>query len=218
MFASFQELIEKVCPFITKQTAQFRTPIPAEERLAITLRYLATGETYESLMYQFRIHRTTISQIIQEVCSAIYKVLQPDYMKLPSSPQEWKAIADEGYCRWNFPNCFGAADRKHITILNPKHSESGYYNNKGFYSVVLLVFVDYHYRFLAADVGVQGRISDGGVFRNSAMFFALENNKFNLPDPCRLPLKEKDESNPHNSSVPFVFVADDAFQLTSYTV
>ena len=66
-------------------------------------------------MYQFRIHKTTISQIVQEVCSAIYKVLQPDYMKLPSPPQEWKAIADEGCRRWNFQNCFGAADGKHIT-------------------------------------------------------------------------------------------------------
>ena len=58
-------MIEKVCPFITKQTTKFRTPAPAEERLAITLQYLATGETYESLMYQYRIHSTTISQIIQ---------------------------------------------------------------------------------------------------------------------------------------------------------
>ena len=56
-------------PFITKQTTKFRAPIPAEERLAVTLRYLATGKIYKSLMYQFRIHRTTISQIIQEVGS-----------------------------------------------------------------------------------------------------------------------------------------------------
>ena len=69
---------------------------------------------------------------------------------------------------------------------------------------------------MAADVGVQSRISDGGVFKNSAMYFALENNKLNLPDPCRLPLTENDESDPRSSSVPFVFVADDAFQLTSY--
>ena len=62
-------------------------------------------------------------QIIQEVCSAIYKLLQPDYAKLPSSPQEWKAIADEGYRRWNFLNCFGAADGKHIVMLQSKHSE-----------------------------------------------------------------------------------------------
>ena len=75
-------------PFITKQTTKFRTPIPAAERLTITLRYLATGETFESLMYQFRTHKITISQIMQEVCSVIYKVLQPDYMKLPSSSQK----------------------------------------------------------------------------------------------------------------------------------
>ena len=124
-------------PFITKQTTKFRTLIPAEERLAITLRYLATGETYEFLMDQFRIHRTTIFQITQEVCSAIYKVLQPDYMKLPSSPQAWKAITDEEYCRWNCPNCFGAADGTHIAILKPKHSVSDFYNYKGFYSVVI---------------------------------------------------------------------------------
>ena len=89
---SFQELTEKVRPFLTKQTTKFRTPIPAEERLGITLQYLATGEIYESLMYQFKIHRTIISQIIQEVCNAIYKVLQPDYMNVPSSPQEWKLL------------------------------------------------------------------------------------------------------------------------------
>ena len=79
-----------------------------------------------------------------------------------------------------------------------------------------MAFVHYDYRFLAADVGVQGRSSDGGVFKNSAMYFALENNKLNLLNPCRLPLTENDESDPRSSSVQFVFVADDAFQLTSY--
>ena len=68
---------------------------------------------------------------------------------------------------------------------------------------------------LAADVGVQRRISDGGVLKNSAMYFALENNELSLQDPCRLPLTENDESDLNSSSVPFVFVADDGFQLTS---
>ena len=78
-------------PFITKETTKFRTPIPAEERLVITLRYLVKGETYDYFMYQFRIHRTTISQ---RFAVSFTKVLQPNYMKLPSFPQEWKAIAD----------------------------------------------------------------------------------------------------------------------------
>ena len=33
---------------------------------------------------------------IREICSAIYEILQPDYMKLQSSLQEWKAVVDEG--------------------------------------------------------------------------------------------------------------------------
>ena len=73
-----------------------------------------------------------------------------------------------------------------------------------------MAFVDYDYRFLAADVGVQGRISDGDVFKNSTMYFALKNNKLNLPNKCRLPLTENDESDQHSSSVLFVFVEDDA--------
>ena len=38
------------------------------ERLALTLRYLATGESHRSLSFQFRISPRTISYIIQEVC------------------------------------------------------------------------------------------------------------------------------------------------------
>ena len=64
-----------------------RMPIPAEEKLAITLRYLATGETFESLMYQFRVHRTTIAAFIPEVCKAIYETLKEEYLKMPQNEE-----------------------------------------------------------------------------------------------------------------------------------
>ena len=60
------------------QTKNFRTPIPGEEPLAITLQYLAIEESYESLMCQFRINRTTISRIIQEVYTQLTKLLYND--------------------------------------------------------------------------------------------------------------------------------------------
>ena len=44
-----------------------------EEKLAITLRYLATGESLNSLKYQFRIHETTTGKFIVPVCEAITK-------------------------------------------------------------------------------------------------------------------------------------------------
>ena len=51
---------------------------PAERpRLAVMLRYLATGETFKSLEYSFRISRTMISSIVIE-CAG--------YATLSSSP------------------------------------------------------------------------------------------------------------------------------------
>ena len=42
--ASFKYLLELVRPRIEKKVTNWRRPIPAEERLALTLRFLATGE------------------------------------------------------------------------------------------------------------------------------------------------------------------------------
>ena len=79
-----------------------RSPISAEEKLAITLRYLATGESLNSLKYQFRVHKTTIGKFIICVCEAICNVLAPDYMKCPSTKEEWKYIIDQPVTDGNF--------------------------------------------------------------------------------------------------------------------
>ena len=65
-------LVEEVGPKITKQTTMMRAPISPEEKLAITMRFLAAGESYESLMFPFRVHKSTISRFIPVVCQAIF--------------------------------------------------------------------------------------------------------------------------------------------------
>ena len=80
---------------------------------------------------------------------------------------------------------------------------------------MLLGVVDFDYNFLYVDAGCQGRMSDGGVFRHSSFYHALENGTLNLPDPVLLP-KSQDPQWAFNQSdepIPFVFVADDAFPL-----
>ena len=129
-------------------------------------------------------HQSTISGIIPEVCRATYHCLKSEYLRMPNAQEEWKKIADKTVERWQFPNCFGAADGKHIPILHPKKSGSDFYNYNGFFSIVLLAIVDFDYKFLFVDVGCQGRISDGGVYRNSAFNKALESGSLNLPDPA----------------------------------
>lgn len=54
-------------------------------------------------------------------------------MKEPST-EEWMEIA-RGFEKYtNFPNCIGAVDGKHITIIKPLDSGSMFYNYKHFFS------------------------------------------------------------------------------------
>lgn len=51
-------------------------------RLEVNLRFLATGETYRSLMYATRIHESTISRIVPEICQVIYSHLKKTYLQV----------------------------------------------------------------------------------------------------------------------------------------
>lgn len=108
--------------------------------------------------------------------------------------------------KWNFPNCVGSIDGKHIQIVAPEHSGSMFFNYKGFFSIVVLAVADANYNFIYLDVGCQGRISDGGVFKYTTLHEKINNGTLGLPQPTSLPGRE----NP----VSFVFVADDAFPLS----
>ncbi|KOB78211.1 Uncharacterized protein OBRU01_02740 [Operophtera brumata] len=72
----FDFLLSKVEPLIKKQKTRLRIPIPAKVRLAITLRFLATGDSYRSLHYLFKVSSAAISIIVQDVCNAINTVLK----------------------------------------------------------------------------------------------------------------------------------------------
>ena len=78
-------------------------------------------------------------------------------------------------------------DGKHIPIKCPKGDGSTFFNYKGFHSIVLLGLVDSDYKFTFIDVGCKGRISDGGVFRNTELYNRLVSDELNLPDLMELP-------------------------------
>nr|CAI5842894.1 unnamed protein product [Callosobruchus analis] len=167
-------------------------------RLAITLRFLATGDSYKSLMYLFQVSYSTISLIVPEVCEAISSVLK-DYIK-------WKDVARNFEIKWNFPHCIGAIDGKHVQIICPANTGTEYFNYKKTFSIVLMAIVDGNYCFQYVHIGCQGRMSDGGVYKNTSFHKALQENQLNIPMPESLPGREK--------LTPYVFVADDAFALT----
>ena len=60
----FEFLFNAVSHRISKQDTKLRSIIKPAERLAVTLRYLVTGETFKSLEYSFRISRTMQGRVV----------------------------------------------------------------------------------------------------------------------------------------------------------
>ena len=71
----FDHLLSLKREQIERKDTRFCKSVPAAERLAITLRYLASGEAQQSLSYSYREERSTVSNIVSETCIAIYESL-----------------------------------------------------------------------------------------------------------------------------------------------
>ncbi|KAF6215678.1 hypothetical protein GE061_000009, partial [Apolygus lucorum] len=72
----FEELLNMVTPFIQKKDTLMREAVTAEERLVVTLRYLATGRSYEDLKFGSAISAQLLGEIIPETCAAIIHCLK----------------------------------------------------------------------------------------------------------------------------------------------
>ena len=91
-----------------EQDTAYRQSLRPGLKVAITMRYLASGDSYHSLMYAFRVPHNTISKFIPEVCEAITQEYSSEVIACPTKSEEWKAIADQFSARWNFHHCLGA--------------------------------------------------------------------------------------------------------------
>ncbi|XP_071105394.1 uncharacterized protein [Haliotis cracherodii] len=115
----FQEMVEKLTPHLMKQTTLMREPLEVGLKLAATLRFLATGNSYPSLQYSFRVEASTVCKFLPEVCKAIIEVFRDEVLSCPETEEEWKDVAAMFSTRWNYHNCLGALDSKHVAMKKP---------------------------------------------------------------------------------------------------
>ena len=160
-----------------------------------------------TIAFSFKLGHSTVWTIIRDVCDAIVERMMAEQMPFPAK-EDWEKIAKDFWDVWNFPNCVGALDGKHVQIEAPAKSGSLYFNYKKTFSIVLLALVDANYKFIAVDVGSYGKNSDGGIFSHSHLGQRFENGTTNLPEPKCLPGT--------NDKMPFVMVGDEAFPLKNY--
>ena len=117
-------------------------------------------------------------------------------------------IGHEFFKEWNFPNCLGALDSKHIAIECPGYRGSEYFNYKGFFSIVLMAICDAKCCFILVDVRNYGKDNDVHILNNSAMGRAFLNKEMQIPFSKSI--------NGH--FLPYVIVADEIFGLKPWSM
>ncbi|RVE43987.1 hypothetical protein evm_011371 [Chilo suppressalis] len=151
---SFDELVLA----LRENSIKFRTYISLEEKITITLRFLATGKDFKTLAEDFGIGHTTVRAIIIEICKKIWLKLSSQEMPVPTT-QTWLQKAEEFYENSQFPLCIGAVD----------------------------AVCDANYLFTSIDVGAYGREGDSQILWRSNIGKKLKNNSLNIPMDSTLP-------------------------------
>ncbi|XP_020798836.1 uncharacterized protein LOC110176734 [Drosophila serrata] len=106
--SQFRYLVQKLEPIISQYAPQRKKKsFSAEERLAITLKYLATGEVHSCRNYCFRASKFVINEMIANICLGFYEHLNDQYVTLPKTDDQWRSAAEEMERKHNLPHCVG---------------------------------------------------------------------------------------------------------------
>lgn len=92
------------------------------------LRYFARGSLQRHIASTYRVSKQAFGGIIDQVCNAIHAEMRDEIPAL--SKEQWLNVANSFNARWNFPNCVGAIDGKHVPIKRPQNAGSLFFNYK----------------------------------------------------------------------------------------
>jgi hypothetical protein len=167
---TFDRICEQLAVAVAKEDTMLRAAIPVQQRVAVSIWRLATGEPLHLVSKRFGLGISTCHKMVLEVCAAINDVLLPKYVQWPTDErlqqvmQEYEAIS-------GMHNVLGALYTTHIPIIasyfNKRHTE---HNHKTSYSITLQGMVDIQSSFTDVCIGRPGSMADEQVLEKSALF------------------------------------------------
>lgn len=149
---------------IQRRDTNMRRAIPADVRLAMTLWRLGACTEYRAVEQLFGVSRSTVCKILRDVCEAVVGILTPLYVR-PPDPAE--VAAGNGF---PLPQLAGVLGSLHVPIRAPNENAAGYYNRRGWHSLVVQAAVDSRGCFWDINVGCPGRVTDAQVLCASELY------------------------------------------------
>ncbi|RZC82026.1 hypothetical protein C5167_044601 [Papaver somniferum] len=174
--STFDMICEELSSVVAKEDTMLRAAIPVQQRVAVCIWRLATGEPLRLVSKKFGLGISTCHKLVLEVCSAIKTVLMPKYLQWPSVEALENIKADFEKIS-GIPNVVGSMYTTHIPIIAPKISVSAYFNRrhternqKTSYSITVQGVVDHKGVFTDCCIGWPGSMSDDQILAKSALY------------------------------------------------
>lgn len=160
-------------------------PLSPEAKVAITLRFLATGKMQQCSCDDFGTTQPTISRVITQTLDAL---ADPDilsqFIHFPLTRHEVQRKQEEFMEKFGFPGVVGAIDGTHVRIVAPSVNEHLYINRKRYHSINVQIVVDANYRIINVVARWPGSVHDARILDESGLKVLFENN--HVPAGCYL--------------------------------
>ncbi|KAJ8867521.1 hypothetical protein PR048_031323 [Dryococelus australis] len=201
---SFYELLSMIEESIRKQDTVMRDAVPADQRLALTLR-------------RHRVRSLTIHHMVQNKSGTSLLTDEVSSTPLPVTGIRMSTlVAGSG-------NLDNIRNQPCMVARTAGQACCSFWYDDYVYRL-LLTFARLHidcplhhclhqychqlyYRFLYIDVGAPGKASDSTTFKNTRLYTKLQRNKIKLPAPRPL-------SQQRLNQVPYVIIGDEGFGLS----
>lgn len=152
--------------------------LSTEQKLLITLRYLATGNYQRVDGDLMGVSQSSVSRIIHQVIQEIAKK-SSRFIHFPNY-EERVELKDRNFMRYGLPSVIGAIDGTQIPIKSPGGENAEVFRNrKGFFSINVQAVVDADGCFTNVVCRWPGSTHDSTIFNNSRLCADFEAGNIN---------------------------------------
>ncbi|XP_019177357.1 PREDICTED: putative nuclease HARBI1 [Ipomoea nil] len=146
-------------------------PMSLHEQVALALRRLCSGNSLIAVGDSFGAHHSTVSQVTWRFVEAIEEK-GIHHLCWPSSEQEVSRIKSKFEQIRGLPNCCGAIDTTHITMMLSSSEQTAdvWVDKMENHSMILQAIVDPDMKFRDIVTGLPGKMGKASVLQSSTFF------------------------------------------------
>ncbi|BFF97804.1 uncharacterized protein DMAD_06137 [Drosophila madeirensis] len=204
--SQFRYLVQKLEPIISQYAPQRKKKsFSAEERLAITLKYLATGEVHSCRNYCFRASKFVINEMIANICLGFYEHLKDQYVTLPKTDEQWRSAATDMERKHSLPQCVGNLFMRSIQLQSNVASSATNGDDRKRATVIFTGIVDADNNFQYAKVERAANSRPNDIYNQTTAVELIEHKMHAL-----------EAQSKHRNG--YYFAGDSVLPATSYLV